>query len=98
MKEVLDKVKDSNLVDYQIGEIHVCYAEAYADIKVKSPNGINKTLRFEGILDFSMTNHQPWGRGCYICSSDVIVKEKSTIVQIQLNSGDCISLTIDGNC
>ena len=98
MKEVLDKVKDSNLADYQIGEIYVCYAEAYAEIEVKSPSGIKEKLRFERISDFSITNHRPWRKGCYICSSDVIVKEKSANVQIQLNSGDCVSLTMDGNC
>lgn len=94
---VLDKVANSALVDCQVAGIHVSYQKSCVDILVILPSGKNDLLCFDKFLDFSITNHQPWGKGYYICASDVTPKADTFIVEIQLNSGDCISLVVEGD-
>lgn len=88
----LAEVKKSGLHDYEIVEIRVDYNKAVVNIYLKSPLGGNYELAIENFVSFEITHEERWGKGKYVCSSEIGYNEisKFYLLEIELNSGDQI--------
>lgn len=77
-------------------DIRINYFSACVDIDVMSAKGNLETLKFEDLVEFSLSHRIPWGIGSYVCASTVTLIEDNYQVEIELNSGDCIHIIAGG--
>ncbi len=94
MIETLESLSNHRLHDYMIKDIIIDYANGKIRIYTLSPKNIEKIFDFVNVLDFSITDRKPWGEGIYIVTSIVDKTVEGYKIEIQLNSGDEILLTI----
>lgn len=93
MIEKYDKIINSQLHDYEIFNIIICYVEAWVTIQLQSPHNIDFEIRIKDFTYFNFTHNEPWGMGIYVVSSNIEeVDSNSLRLFIELNSGDCIEV------
>ena len=88
----LAKVQNSGIHDYEVAEIQVNYTSACISICFKSPGGNGNKLIIQNFTTFEITHKEEWGKGKYVCASDITYDDvsKSYLLEIVLNSGDKI--------
>lgn len=87
----LKKAQKSGLHDYEIVEIKVDYDKAHVIMNFKSPKGENYQFNIEKFLTFTISHAEAWGKGKYVCSSDIqLFNNDVFVLEIELNSGDQI--------
>jgi len=87
----LRRAQNSGLHDYEIVDIKVNYNNANITIMFNTPEGRKYELNIEKFISFTISHEEVWGKGKYVCSSDVrLVNDNVYMLEIELNSGDRI--------
>ena len=90
----LGRAKDSGLHDYELLLITVDYNHANVNMKFKDLKENTFEICIEKFWSFKIFHEEPWGKGKYVCSSDInynnVVNAYS--LEIELNSGDKIEV------
>lgn len=88
---------NSGLHDYEIADICVIYSQGRIVLNMKTPQGADFLLVINCFVSFKITHMENWGKGKYICSSDVKKEHSSstTLLEIKLNSGDEIEIRFE---
>lgn len=92
MLQVYD-ARNSGLHDYNFKGADINYISCIITISLESPRGENDQLIIKNFLVVQITHKEEWGKGSYICSSNVqstLPDEK--MLEIELNSGDNIKV------
>ncbi|WP_419505060.1 hypothetical protein [Allofournierella sp.] len=90
----LSMATNSGLHDYELVDISINYNQANIFLRMKTPQGKQFLLTVENFVDFKITHTEKWGKGKYICSSDIKQSQTSrkSKLEIKLNSGDEIEI------
>lgn len=84
--------KNSGMHDYKFEKIMVDYEKniVYMLFKDLSENACE--LIIENMISIELTHEEKWGKGIYICYSNVLEDQNISILEFELNSGDQISV------
>ena len=63
-------------------------------MELKSPQNVLDILQFSEFEEIIMTRTEPWGTGKYVAGSELQYSGDKMIVEIELNSGDQIRITM----
>ena len=90
----LKKVKHSGIHDAELMSIAVDYNKAFLEIQLKTPEGEDYKICIEKFCLFEISHQEPWGKGTYVCSSEISYDESLDmyLLEIELNSGDKIMI------
>lgn len=95
--ETID-IANSGLHDYEVVNISVDYKGATVSIQMKDGSGIEVLMKISQTEFVRLTNDKPWGEGNYVCSSSIDEKnDGKKVFEIQLNSGDELSIQYSGD-
>lgn len=91
MNDLFAQIKDSKLHDYELLTILVDYSNANIKVQLCSPRGTQGIINIDGFIEFSISHTEKWGKGTYIVSSEIVEKDMTSEINIELNSGDVIT-------
>lgn len=91
------RLEESQIADYEIGTLSVDYVRHTITIELKSPQNRLDILQIAHFEEVSITKKEPWGAGSYVASSAVEYCGEHTVLEIELNSGDQIKITMKAN-
>lgn len=86
-------IANSGIIDCEVKNICIDYANSSIVIELKSPNGMQHTLKIDNFEEISISKKEPWGKGKYVVASDCQNCGDNGNIEIQLNSGDLIKIT-----
>lgn len=90
---MLERFLNSGLHDYEMVSIEVNYSKAQVSLLLREPQEGDKLYCIEKFSYFEISHKEPWGKGKYICSSDLYRKNNDEWgCEIELNSGDIIKV------
>lgn len=88
---------NSRIADYEIGNLLIDYVNNSITIELKTPKNVLDILQFSAFEEITVTRKEPWGAGKYVAGSDIQYCGNKIIVDIELNSGDRIIITMKSN-
>lgn len=83
-------IKKSGLHDYELLDIIIEYLNSVIQIKLNSPKNIQNTIIINNFISFNINHKEAWGKGNYICYSEIKKNSDISMIEIELNSGDSI--------
>lgn len=87
-------IANNGIVDFEVGKIHIDYSNSNICIELKNRNLTPAVLDLKDFIELTITKTEPWGSGIYVASSEIRHKENKVIVEIELNSGDILSIVL----
>lgn len=86
--------RNSGLHDYNFKGTEIDYISCIITIRLESPQGVSDQLIIRDFLTVHITHKEEWGKGSYICSSNIqSTLSGESVLEIELNSGDSIRIT-----
>ena len=82
----------TRLHDYELISLSIDYSASRLVIMLKDFNGASAGLEICPFLELDLTHNEPWGKGSYIVSSEIVVKDDKKELSLELNSGDSITV------
>ena len=90
-------ISDSGLHDYKVISVRIDYDTSAVEIALNDLHQKRVNIVIEKYTDLKISNRELWGKGTYIVSSDIRQINDVTIMTIELNSGDIISIEFLGS-
>lgn len=86
--------KNSGMHDYKLEKITVDYERNIVSMLFQDLSENACELVMENMISIEMTHEEKWGKGTYICYSNVSEdrKKKISILEFELNSGDQLTV------
>ena len=95
MEQNLKLFKNSNIHDYELLKINVNYLDSEINISFNTATKTNLNICIKNFMTFEISHKEPWGKGSYVCFSDLTYDKKQNlyIIEIELNSGDIMKIS-----
>lgn len=84
--------KNSGMHDYKFEKIMVDYEKNIVYILFKDLSENACELIIKNMISIELTHEEKWGKGTYICYSNVLEDQNISILEFELNSGDQITI------
>ncbi|SFC64377.1 hypothetical protein [Ruminococcus albus] len=88
-------VRSSALHDARFIGLYTDYDNARVILTLFDKTNEPVEICVENVLSLSMTRNEPWGKGSYVASSDIVSKDDCDLLTIELNSGDVIAISFN---
>ncbi|MBR5684491.1 MAG: hypothetical protein IKW96_14650 [Ruminococcus sp.] len=94
MKSIITEsmAADSGLHDYETVSFCVDYSASRVEIYLRDARGCGAELVICPFSELNITHREPWGKGSYIVSSELLIEENDKALSFELNSGDSITI------
>ncbi|MBR1423812.1 MAG: hypothetical protein IJ571_10280 [Ruminococcus sp.] len=93
----LKQISNSGLHDYKVISVHIDNDTSTIEIALTDLHQKRVNILIDKFINLKISNREPWGKGTYIVSSDIQQIKDVTIMIIELNSGDIISIEFFGS-
>lgn len=91
------QISNSGLHDYKVISVRIDNDTSTIEIALTDLSQKRVNILIEKFINLKISNREPWGKGTYIVSSDIQQIKDVTIMIIELNSGDIISIEFFGS-
>lgn len=91
----ISRVRSSALHDARFIGLYTDYDNARVILTLFDKTNEPVEICVENVLSLSMTRNEPWGKGSYVASSDIVSKDDCDLLTIELNSGDVIAISFN---